>query len=78
EVEVVGGPREGVLRARHVVGADGMRSTVRSQLGIGFNGHMYPERFLVTSTSAPLHELLPDIASVNYVADPVDWHVLMR
>ncbi|WP_022879983.1 NAD(P)/FAD-dependent oxidoreductase [Microbacterium sp. B19] len=78
EVEVVGGPREGVLRARHVVGADGMRSTVRSQLGIGFTGHTYPERFLVTSTSAPLHELLPDIASVNYVADPVDWHVLMR
>ncbi|MGC0368887.1 2-polyprenyl-6-methoxyphenol hydroxylase-like FAD-dependent oxidoreductase [Microbacterium sp. SLBN-111] len=55
-----------------------MRSTVRSQLGIGFSGHTYPERFLVTSTSAPLHELLPDIASVNYVADPVDWHVLMR
>lgn len=78
ELDVVGGPREGVLRAAHVIAADGMKSTIRSELGIGFSGHTYPERFLVISTSAPLHELLPDIASVNYVADPVDWHVLMR
>lgn len=78
ELDVVGGPREGVLRARHVIAADGMKSTIRGELGIGFTGHTYPERFLVISTSAPLHELLPDIASVNYVADPVDWHVLMR
>ncbi len=78
ELDVVGGPREGVLRARHVIAADGMKSTIRGALGIDFTGHTYPERFLVISTSAPLHELLPDIASVNYVADPVDWHVLMR
>ncbi|PPF85650.1 hypothetical protein C5B96_06190 [Subtercola sp. Z020] len=78
EVEVASGPRTGTLRASHVIGADGMKSTIRQALDVGFSGHTYPERFLVISTSAPLHELLPDIASVNYVADPVDWHVLMR
>jgi 3-(3-hydroxy-phenyl)propionate hydroxylase len=78
EVDVTSGPRTGTLRATHVIGADGMNSTIRHALGVEFSGHTYPERFLVLSTSAPLHELLPDIASVNYVADPVDWHVLMR
>jgi 3-(3-hydroxy-phenyl)propionate hydroxylase len=78
EIEVLTGPRTGRLRARHVIGADGMRSTVREQAGIGFTGRTYPERFLVISTGEPLDELFPDIAYVNYVADPVDWHVLMR
>ncbi len=78
ELDVVGSERAGVLRATHVIAADGMKSTIRGELGIGFSGHTYPERFLVISTSAPLHELLPDIATVNYVADPIDWHVLMR
>jgi 3-(3-hydroxy-phenyl)propionate hydroxylase len=78
ELDVSSGPRTGTLRATHIIGADGMNSTIRQALDIGFSGHTYPERFLVLSTSAPLHDLLPDIASVNYVADPVDWHVLMR
>ncbi|MGN6325763.1 FAD-dependent oxidoreductase [Pseudolysinimonas sp.] len=78
EVDVQSGPRRGTIRAAHLVGADGMRSTVREQLGIGFHGHTYPERFLVISTQVPLQEELPDIAYVNYIADPVDWHVLMR
>jgi 3-(3-hydroxy-phenyl)propionate hydroxylase len=78
EVDVATGPLAGTLRARYVIAADGMKSTVRDTLGIEFSGHTYPERFLVISTSAPLKELMPDIASVNYVADPVDWHVLMQ
>lgn len=78
EIEVLSGPRQGVLRASHIVGADGMRSTIREQVGIGFAGHTYPERFLVISTGEPLDELFPDIAYVNYIADPIDWHVLMR
>jgi 3-(3-hydroxy-phenyl)propionate hydroxylase len=79
EISVVSGPRKGTtLRATHIIGADGMRSTVRKQMGIGFKGHTYPERFLVISTKEPLHRLFPGIAFVNYVADPIDWHVLMR
>ncbi|MFI6505024.1 FAD-dependent oxidoreductase [Nonomuraea typhae] len=34
-----------VVRARYVVGADGMHSTVREQAGIGFSGASYPESF---------------------------------
>ena len=78
EVAVESGPRTGVLRATHVIGADGMKSVVRNALGIGFEGHTYPERFLVIGTTSPMQELLPDIAHVNYVADPVDWHVIMH
>jgi 3-(3-hydroxy-phenyl)propionate hydroxylase len=78
EIELLSGPHQGRLRTSHVIGADGMRSTIREQAGIGFTGRTYPERFLVISTGEPLNELFPDIAYVNYVADPVDWHVLMR
>ncbi|MBE1549711.1 2-polyprenyl-6-methoxyphenol hydroxylase-like FAD-dependent oxidoreductase [Mycobacterium sp. OAS707] len=34
-----------VLRARYVVGADGIHSTVREQAGIGFEGDVYQESF---------------------------------
>jgi 2-polyprenyl-6-methoxyphenol hydroxylase-like FAD-dependent oxidoreductase len=34
-----------VIRARYVVGADGMHSTVREQAGIGFKGGAYQESF---------------------------------
>jgi 2-polyprenyl-6-methoxyphenol hydroxylase-like FAD-dependent oxidoreductase len=35
------------LRARHVVGADGMHSVVREASGIGFTGSAYPESFVL-------------------------------
>lgn len=78
EVVVDEGADAGVLRARHVVAADGMRSVVRTELGLDFSGHTYPERYLVLATELPLHEILDDLAAVNYVADPEAWHVLLR
>jgi 2-polyprenyl-6-methoxyphenol hydroxylase-like FAD-dependent oxidoreductase len=35
------------LRARHVIGADGWRSGVRTALGLPFPGHLYPDRYLM-------------------------------
>lgn len=35
------------VRAAHVVGADGMHSTVREQAGIGFEGAAYPQSFVL-------------------------------
>lgn len=64
--------------ARYLIGADGGKSVVRESFDIDFAGHTYPERYLVSTTTLPLHELLDDLAVVNYVADPVDWHVLLR
>jgi 2-polyprenyl-6-methoxyphenol hydroxylase-like FAD-dependent oxidoreductase len=66
------------LRASFVIGADGAHSAVRKSLGIAFDGHSYPERFLVVSTTAPMAELLPGLMSVNYVADPAEWLVLLQ
>ena len=36
-----------VIRARYVVGADGMHSIVREQAGIGFQGGAYDESFVL-------------------------------
>jgi 3-(3-hydroxy-phenyl)propionate hydroxylase len=66
------------LRAGWVIGSDGAHSAVRRSLGIEFEGMTYPERFLVVTTPLELKELLPDIAYVNYVADPREWFVLLR
>lgn len=61
-----------------LVGADGSHSLVRERSGIGFSGRTYPERYLVVSTSLPLHEIFDDISMVNYVAGSPTWHVLLR
>ncbi|WP_326950416.1 FAD-dependent monooxygenase [Amycolatopsis sp. NBC_01307] len=55
EVTAVAGDDTGVtvtagthtIRARYVIGADGMHSAVREQAGIGFTGASYPESFVL-------------------------------
>ncbi|MCO5999631.1 FAD-dependent oxidoreductase [Actinoallomurus rhizosphaericola] len=56
EVTAVTGDAEGAtvrladgatVRARYVVGADGMHSVVREQAGIGFTGDAYPQSFVL-------------------------------
>jgi 2-polyprenyl-6-methoxyphenol hydroxylase-like FAD-dependent oxidoreductase len=46
-VEAPSGSTE--LRAKWVIGADGASSTVRHQLGLGFDGMTWPERFVATN-----------------------------
>ena len=79
EVDVASG-KEGAITAssRYLIAADGSKSLVREHYGIEFAGHTYPERYLVITTSLPLHDILDDLAVVNYVADPENWHVLLR
>lgn len=76
EVQTTGGAE--ALRASYLVGADGAASTVRNCLGIDFDGYTYAERFLIVSTPVDMRELLPDIADVNYIADPDEWLFLLR
>ena len=64
--------------ARYVVAADGARSAVRRSLGMEFEGFTYPELFLIASTDFPFEKTLTDIAYVNYIADPLEWLVLLR
>src|SRR5580765_345949 len=70
------GPVE--LTGRYVMAADGARSAVRRSLGIEFEGFTYAELFLIASTDFPFENTLTDIAYVNYIADPLEWLVLLR
>ena len=65
-------------RSRWVIAADGAHSPIRHALDIGFPGITYPEQFLVVSTNVDFAELIPGIASVNYISDPREWLVLLR
>jgi 3-(3-hydroxy-phenyl)propionate hydroxylase len=67
-----------LLDGRYVVAADGARSAVRRSLGMEFEGFTYPELFLIASTNFPFEKMLTDIAYVNYIADPLEWLVLLR
>jgi 3-(3-hydroxy-phenyl)propionate hydroxylase len=66
------------VTGRYVIAADGARSAVRRSLGVEFEGFTYPELFLIASTDFPFEQTLTDIAYVNYIADPLEWLVLLR
>ena len=70
------GPVE--VAGRYVLAADGARSAVRRALGVEFEGFTYAELFLIASTDFPFENTLTDIAYVNYIADPLEWLVLLR
>ena len=61
-----------------MIAADGARSAVRRSLGVEFEGFTYPELFLIASTDFQFENTLTDIAYVNYIADPLEWLVLLR
>jgi 3-(3-hydroxy-phenyl)propionate hydroxylase len=63
---------------RWVIGADGARSDVRRTLGIDFEGFTWPERYLVISTPFDFYCVIPDLAPVSHVADPVRWYFLLQ
>jgi 3-(3-hydroxy-phenyl)propionate hydroxylase len=70
------GPVE--VRGRYAIGADGARSAVRRSLGVEFEGFTYAELFWIASTDFPFEKTLTDIAYVNYIADPLEWLVLLK
>ena len=74
----VGGGNARRITASWLIGADGASSAVRKALGIAFEGFTWPERFLVVSTPHDFDADLADLASVTYVADPVQWHFYLR
>lgn len=59
------------IRASYLVGADGVRSTVRKGMDIEFEGFTWPERFLVFATPYDLRE--QGFTGNAYIADPDEW-----
>ena len=66
------------LRGSFLIGADGANSTIRRELGVSFDGFTYSQRFIIVSTSVDMREQMPDIANVNYIADPEEWLFLLK
>lgn len=65
-------------RARYLIAADGAHSTVRAALGLPFPRHGYPTEALRIFTGSPLQRLLPGLAPLTYVRDPVQSCSLLR
>jgi 3-(3-hydroxy-phenyl)propionate hydroxylase len=61
-----------------LIGADGARSEVRRALKIEFEGFTWQERFLVISTPFDFRQIIPNLASVSYVSDPLRWHFFLQ
>ena len=64
------------MTADWVVGADGARSAVRHLLGLAFEGHTWPERFVATNLLYPFDRF--GFEPANMIADPVNWAVAAR
>ncbi|WP_338811338.1 FAD-dependent oxidoreductase (plasmid) [Agrobacterium leguminum] len=64
------------LLTEWLVGTDGGRSTVRTLLGISFEGHTWPDRFVATNVRYDFEKY--GYAPINQVADPVNWAVIAR
>jgi 3-(3-hydroxy-phenyl)propionate hydroxylase len=57
------------LHGRFLIAADGGASTVRSLLGIPFDGSIYPERTVLVTTPFPFGEHIEGLSGVSYC-----WH----
>ncbi len=68
-VEVIAQDPAGELHSfsgAYLIGADGARSVVRSQLGLTFEGHTFPETTVLATTTFPFHEHIPNLSFINY------------
>ncbi|MGH8259260.1 MAG: FAD-dependent oxidoreductase [Steroidobacteraceae bacterium] len=57
------------VRAGWVIGTDGARSTVRELLGVEFEGHTWPNRFVATNIYCDMQEY--GYQPSNFICDPV-------
>jgi 3-(3-hydroxy-phenyl)propionate hydroxylase len=62
---------------RYLIGCDGAFSKVRENLGLGFEGKTYEDRFLLVSTNIDLGGIFHDMGTVAYVFDPEEWVIVM-
>lgn len=61
---------EKTVQGSYLCGADGAESAVRTQLGIGFEGLTYIDRFLMVTSNIALETVFPGIGPAAYLFDP--------
>ncbi len=76
QADTPNGPK--TFKGDYLIGTDGGRSLTRKALGFGFDGFTFPEHFIVAGTNFDFKTAMPDICSVNYTADPVEWYMLLQ
>lgn len=64
--------------ARHVIGADGARSIVRSTMGLSFDGMTYPETTILATTEFRFEDHLENLSGINYVWKPGGTFTLLH
>ncbi|MFC8257165.1 FAD-dependent monooxygenase [Streptomyces sp. NPDC057291] len=72
------------INARYVVGCDGAHSTVRDQAGIGFEGHAYPQTFLLADLEVDglergaAHAYMTEAGMLFFfpLGSPASWRML--
>ena len=69
---------EDELTARYLIGCDGSRSRVRTELKLGFSGKTYEDRFLLFATDLNMQPHFPGIGPVAYLFDPAEWAIVMQ
>lgn len=66
------------VKGAYLCAADGANSFVRQQLGMGFAGITYEDRFLLIGTDFDFGQIYPDLGPVNYIFDPKEWVIMLR
>jgi len=79
-VEAIFETPEGIKKVEgsYLCGSDGSRSTVRKQLGYGFTGSTYEDRFLLIPTSLDLRPHLPGLKGACYFFSPEEWVIVLH
>ena len=75
-VSTPAGERE--FNARYLIGCDGSRSRVRTELKLGFSGKTYEDRFLLFATDLDMQPFFPGMGPVAYLFDPEEWAIVMQ
>ncbi len=65
------------LYCKYLIGCDGSFSKVRENLGLGFEGKIYEDRFLLISSNLDLKPFFPEMGTTAYVFDPEEWVIVM-
>ena len=64
------------VRGSWLLGADGYNSQVRELLGLGFEGHSWPERFVATNVYYDFEK--HGWEQATFVSDPADWAFVIK